>query len=239
MAEEFEVRWEGVLPADPEKAWDALTNRTTSWIWEISYEPRMGGAERGLTSAGGTVTAWDPPRHFQTRAERPDGWRNALDYTLEESPGGTLLRWFHTGVMLDYDAEYEQCVQHTDLYCHTVGEYLAHFTGRDAAYVGVDAPGSFAALRRRLGVPEGAAAGDRVRLEPDGLPPLDGTIDYLTPRFLGVRTADTMVRCFGRDAWGGTVGIGLHLFAPGADAAQAGRTWSRWLDSTLATGAVA
>ena len=68
---DFEVRFEGELPATPREVWDAITLHTSGWYWNISYEPRPGGAERGLTSAGGTVTAWEPPRHFATRAERP------------------------------------------------------------------------------------------------------------------------------------------------------------------------
>jgi hypothetical protein len=74
----FEVRHEGLLPATPEEAWAAITRQTAGWLWEITYEPRVGGAERGLTTDGGTVTAWDPPRHFATRAQRPDGWFNRV-----------------------------------------------------------------------------------------------------------------------------------------------------------------
>jgi hypothetical protein len=231
MFKEFEVRWEGVLPGDRQQVWDALTVYTSGWIWELDYEPRVGGAERGLTSAGGTVTAWDPPRHFQTRAERPDGWHNALDYTLEPRGDGTLLRYVHNGVISsDHDTEYDACVQHTAFYIHSMGEYVRHFAGREAAYVSIEPPGSFAAVCSRLGLRDGAAVGDHVRLAPE----LEGTIDYLTPAFLGVRTADALVRVYGRDAWNGPVGVALHLFAQDADAARAERTWSEWLNATEA-----
>jgi uncharacterized protein YndB with AHSA1/START domain len=231
MSKDFEVRWEGVLPAEPQQVWDALTLHTSAWIWEISYEPRVGGAERGLTSAGGTVTAWDPPRHFQTRAERPDGWRNALDFTLEPHADGTMLHYVHTSVFLsDYDAQYDQCVQHTDFYYHTVGEYLRHFAGRDAVHVELEAPGSFAFVSRSLGLTDGAAVGDRVSA---------GTIDYLTPRFLGLRTDDALIRVFGRDAWGGPVGVSLHLFGDDVDSVQVERAWRGRLDGSPATEAVA
>ena len=50
MYRDFEVRWQGVLPADPQQVWDAFTVHTAGWIWEIAYEPRVGGAERGLTA---------------------------------------------------------------------------------------------------------------------------------------------------------------------------------------------
>ena len=51
MSREFAVRWEGDLAGTPEQVWDAFTARTTGWIWKIAYEPRVGGAERGLTAA--------------------------------------------------------------------------------------------------------------------------------------------------------------------------------------------
>ena len=85
MVREFEVRWEGELPADPRDVWDAITQHADGYLWAIEYEPRVGGAERGLTAGGGTVTAWDPPRHFATRT-RPETERdgvNELDYRLE------------------------------------------------------------------------------------------------------------------------------------------------------------
>ena len=75
MAKEFEVRFDGLLPAEPDRAWAAITtSQTAGWLWEIDYEPRLGGAERGLSGDGGKVTAWEPNRHFATRAQRSDGW---------------------------------------------------------------------------------------------------------------------------------------------------------------------
>src|SRR5215207_356746 len=197
---EFEVRFEGELPATPQEVWDAITVHTSGWCWEIAYEPRVGGAERGLTSAGGTVTVWEPPRHFGTRAERPDGWWNNLDYVLEPRSGGTFLDYTHTSVVAedDYDVEVDACRRHTAFYYHSLGEYLRNFKGRDATHVKADGPedsgrrGAFAALRRALGLPDGAAAGDRVRLTPDGLEAIDGVVDYATPELLGVRRADAL-----------------------------------------------
>lgn len=236
MYREFEVRWRGVLPADPKEVWDAVTLRADGWVWPIEYEPRLGGAERGLTSDGGKVTAWQPPAHFQTRAERPDGWFNALDYTLEPHVGGTLLRFVQISVLPedDYDRELDACRQHTAFYYHSLGEYVAHFAGRKAEYVEVEAPGSFAQVCRLLGLPEDAKAGDAVRLEPAGLPAIEGTVDYLTPMFLGVRTPDALIRVYGRDVWGWPVGVALHLFAADADAARAERDWSSWLNAAEA-----
>jgi hypothetical protein len=148
MAKQFEVQWEGELSASPQDVWDAFTVHTDGWLWKIEYEPRVGGAERGLTSGGGTVTAWDPPRHFST-------------------------------------------------------------------------------------------TGDRVRLTPAGLEPIEGVVDHATHPFLGVRSADALHRFYGRDAGGWPVGVAHHLFADGADATAGERAWSTWLDSVFATAEVA
>jgi hypothetical protein len=163
------------------------------YLWKIEYEPRVGGAERGLSQSGGTVTAWNPPRHFATRSPDGDGF-NQLD-----------------------------------------------FAGRDAVYLSAEAPeasahGGSAALRRALGVSENVAVGDSVRLTPEGLEPIEGVVYYLTPAFLGVRTADALYRFYGRDVWGWPVGVRRHLFAPGltSDAKAVGeRTWSGWLESVF------
>ena len=52
---QFEVTFEGDLPGTPRQVWDAFTKHTSGWLWNIAYEPRVGGEETGLTSSGGTV----------------------------------------------------------------------------------------------------------------------------------------------------------------------------------------
>jgi hypothetical protein len=225
---QFEVTFEGELPGTPAQVWDAFTRHTSGWLWNIAYEPRVGGAETGLTSAGGAVTAWDPPRHFATRAERPDGWSNELDYRLE----GTHLRYRHRSSAAEdeYDLQLDACRRHTAFYYHSLGEYLRHFADRDAAYVAVDGPegsaasGSFDRLCAALGAGD-AAPGDRLRLT--GPQRIDGVVDYRTPEFLGVRTDDALYRFYGRDVWGWPVGIAHHVFdgEPREDA------WRVWLDA--------
>ncbi|MCA2190838.1 SRPBCC domain-containing protein [Nonomuraea cavernae] len=236
MSERFEVRWEGELPAAPREVWDAFTVHTAGWYWKIAYEPWVGGAERGLTSAG-TVTVWDPPRHFTTRSA--DG-SNELDYVLEPSRGGTFLSYRHRGETTEnHERELDACRRHTAFYYHSLGEYLRHFSGRDAAYVSAEAPdssakGGFAVLRQALGVPEDVAAGDTVRLTPAGMEPIDGVVDYATATFLGVRGDDALYRFYGRDVWDWPVGVAHHMFVAGADEAELTQTWSTWLDGVFA-----
>ena len=172
MVRQWEVRWEGELPARPQDVWDAITQHADGYLWKIEYEPRVGGAERGLTAGGGTVTAWDPPRHFATRT-RPESERdgfNELDYVLEPLGAATYLRYTHRCEMPaeDFDRQLDACRQHTTFYQHSLGQYACYFAGREPVYVSVDGPassaeGGFAALRRALGLADDVVAGDPVR----------------------------------------------------------------------------
>jgi hypothetical protein len=244
MGQQFEVRWDGELPASPQDVWDGLTRHTDGYLWKIDYEPWVGGTERGLTAGGGTVTAWDPPHHFATRS-RPETERdgfNELDYRLEALGSITYVRYVHRGVFPD-DADYEpmldNCRQHTAFYHHSLGQYACHFAGRPPAYVAVDGPesateGSFVAVRRALGLADDVAAGDRVRLTPAGLETIDAVVDYATDAFLGVRSADALYRVYGRDRWGWPVGVANHLFGDGVDQAASERAWRGWMAGVFA-----
>lgn len=238
MFERFEVRWEGAVPAGPRDVWDAITRHADGYLWPVEYEPRVGGAERGLTAGGGTVTTWDPPHRFATRT-RPESERdgvNELSYRLEPLGAVTYLRSVHRGDVPadDVARQLDACRRHTAFYHHSLGQYACHFAGREAAYVGVEGPassarGGFTALRRALGVGDDVVVGDRVRLTPEGLEPIDAVVDYAADAFLGVRGRDALYRLYGRDAWGWPVAIGHHLFADGADQAASRRAWDDWL----------
>ncbi|GAA3383828.1 SRPBCC domain-containing protein [Cryptosporangium minutisporangium] len=200
-------RWDGTLPADTATTWDAVTRHTAGWQWHIEYEPRLGGTERGLTPNGGTVTAWQPGRHFRTRAEGADGWFNELDLRLEDGGDqGTHLHLTHTSSDLADDLQYAQCAAHTNFYLHSLEAYLRWFAGRDPQSVEVNVPGSFAEVCDRIGA--------------------RGNVYYRTLNFLGLRDDDTIVRVFGRDVWGDAVGVSVHSFTEGAGAAE----WRAWAE---------
>jgi hypothetical protein len=248
MVREFEVRWEGELPAAPHDVWDAMTRHADGYLWKVEYEPWVGGAERGLTAGGGTVTAWDPPRHFATRT-RPETERdgvNELDYLLEPVGPVTYLRYTHRCAVPadDFDRQLDACRRHTTFYLHSLGQYACHFAGREAVYVSVGAPassaqGGFVALRRALGVADDVVAGDPVRLNPAGIEPIEGVVDYANDAFLGVRSADALYRVYGRDTWGWPAGIAHHLFAGSADRDESERAWSDWVAGVFETERVA
>lgn len=228
----FEISWDGVLPVTPQEVWDAITARTGGWLWEIDYEPRAGGVERGLNPGGGQVIVWDPPRRLVTRST--SGTFNELDHHLERCAVGTYLRYSQrTEAPDNFEVEVDACRNHTDFYFHTLGEYLRHFPGRDATYVHVSAPDravgiDFALVLEALGLGE-AMLGDEVQLRPRGIAPIDGVVDYVAPAFVGVRTADALYRLFGRDRWGWPVGIAVHSFSPAAKADALEQFWSGWL----------
>jgi hypothetical protein len=211
MKKPFELRWEAELPGSSQQIWDAITKDSAAWLWKIDYEPRVGGAERGLTSGGGTVAAWEPAKHFRTEARRDDGWHNALDYTFD----GSRVSFVHTTVFepSEYAVQADACIQHTRFYYHSLGEYLGHFGGRTPHYLGIDeVPGSTADVLARLGVRDTAAPGDRITL---------GTVDYRDGTMVGIRTDDALVRVYGRDVWGWPVGVAVHAF----DGAPDERAW--------------
>jgi hypothetical protein len=78
-------------------------------------------------------------------------------------------------------------------------------------------------------VPEGASEGDTVTIAPEGV---EGVVDYRRGNFLGIRTDAALYRFFGRNAFGGPVGMSIHDFGNGADATAAERKWSAWLAET-------
>jgi hypothetical protein len=59
-------------------------------------------------------------------------------------------------------------------------------------------------------------------------------IDYSTPEFLGVRTADGLYRFFGRNHFGGVVGMSGHLFTDAIDAVASEAALRAWLDGVYA-----
>lgn len=163
------------------------------------------GTPNEIDPEGSSVKAWEPPHHFVVRQEQGD-WFNALEYVIEGREGGTsVLRYAHSGIFVDnWDTQYDALQQHTDFYLHTLGQYLEHFYGRPATYVG-DVPSGiqgpptsatadgFQRLQQALGLGDHAGEGEPVRLTPRRMEPIDGVIDYRRPNFLGVRTADSLI----------------------------------------------
>jgi hypothetical protein len=230
MGKEFEIRREVELPATPEAVWEAVATGpgTASWLF-----PEDPGPDAKVEA--------DRPHRYAVRTEGPDGF-NSIEFVIEGRDGGSaVLRYVHSGVIAeeDWDDQYDAVDGHTDFYLHTLGQYLEHFSPKTATYVGGGpgglmgpeasmSPDAFEKLKQELGV---AAEGDEVRVPVDDI---DGVVDYLTPNFLGIRSDDALYRFFGRNAFGGPVGMSIHHFGDGVDAEAAGASWTRWLETAYA-----
>ncbi|WP_427018568.1 SRPBCC family protein [Pseudarthrobacter sp. P1] len=237
MGKEFEIVSETVIEGTPQQVFDAATLGNSGWLWPMEVEPRLGGTG----PFGSVVTVWEPPHHFANHMEGEGGFFNHLDYLIEERPEGkTWLRYVHSGIFFDdWDNQYDGALKHTAFYQHTLGEYVKHFAGRQAAFADIQGPAAsgtaeaFELLRSALGV-AGAGQGVSVQAVVPGVDPLDAVLDYTNENFIGLRTSTAMYRFFGRNAFGSVVGMTVHLFDDGADAAAEGAAWQTWLDGVYA-----
>jgi hypothetical protein len=223
------------LPAAPETVWTAVATKegNAGWLFPNDVDP-------------GAATAYEPPAHLHVRHEQGESF-NDLNFVIEDRGDGTTgLRYAHTGTFPpeDFEAQNDQIQQHTDFYLHTLGEYVAHFSGRPVTYIGevpggIQGPASsvardgFARLQAALGLATGVSEGDEVALQPEGTEALNGVVDYLRPNFMGIRTADALYCFFGRNAFGMPVALTIHAF-DGRDRDQAEQTWQLFLATALA-----
>jgi uncharacterized protein YndB with AHSA1/START domain len=243
MSREFEIARDVDLPAAPDDVWTAITAAPAAWMFPTGMEIPAGSAP----PEGAPVTTWDPPHRLVIRMEAPDGSFNALDYTIDARGGGTAhLRYVHSGILADgWEDQYDAIGGHTDFYLATLAQYLEHFNGRPVTYVGqpsagidgpdtAGGPDAMDTLRAALGLSADARVGDRVDASLADAGPLDGVVDYATPEFLGVRTADGLYSFFGRNHYGGVVGMSAHLFVDGIDAAAHEAALKAWLDGVYA-----
>jgi hypothetical protein len=225
MPKEFEIRREVELPATPEEVWEAVATGPGTQSWLFPEEP-----------GPNDLVESDRPRRYAVRTEGEGGYFNAVEFVIEAREGGTaVLRYVHSGVFDDegWDTQYDAVNSHTDFYLHTLAQFLEHFAPKTATYVGGGpgglqgpeasmTPDALDKLKQALGV---NGEGDRVSVPNGGG---DGVVDYSTDKFLGVRTSDALYRFFGRNAWGGPVGMSIHHFG-NVDVDAATRTWTEWL----------
>jgi hypothetical protein len=125
------------------------------------------------------------------------------------------------------------------MYLHLLSQYLTWFRGRAVTPVTVMAPGAadpaefWPRLRGGLGLGGEVAESDKVRLTPEGLGPIEGVVDYVSPQTLGVRTEDGLYR-FVRGHTG-MVAVGHHLYGDDVDGDEAERAWQAWLERLFTT----
>ncbi len=235
MTKEFICVREVNLPASPDDVWDAVatTEGLASWLFPMP-----------ISAVGEGTSSWEPPHHLAIRIERGD-WFNALEYVIEGKDGSSKLRYVHNGIFVDdWEVQYDAVQQHTDFYLHTLGQYLEYFKGQTATFVG-DVPGgiqgpansskaeSFDRVKKALGLVPEMQVGTNLHILPNGLDTFDGTIDYLQPNFVGIRSSSALLRFFGRNAFGQPVGMTIHQFGKVEDAEGIASKWKEWLDTVL------
>ena len=155
------------------------------------------------------------------RSRRPV---HQLEHVLEPLDGGRArLHYVHSGIFAEnWDEQYDGASKHTEFYLHTLGQYLEYFDGKPVVFTDVQDPAAsqtpdgFVRLKKALGV-DGVAPGSAVEVELDGVGRLSGEVDFANENFLGLRTADTLYRFFGRNAFGATVGMTVHDFSGSGD----------------------
>lgn len=230
MTREFELPKEVELPASPEEVWQAIATGGGLAAWFMPMEIDPDSPE---------VVEWDPPRKLTVRTpEADDGSTQAFEYLIEGQGGGTcVLRFVHSGVLgEDWSDEYEgMTASGWDMYLFTLTQYLRHFRARSASYVEAEAPkvGGWGRLRLRLGPLQ---LGRQVRIDLPGEPPVLGEVDYLTEKFIGLRTPDELIRFHERSAIGMPIAVSDHHFGAPADPRERTESWQRWLAAATEQG---
>lgn len=225
---EFEIVFDGEVPATPERVWEAVTNATPAWLFPTDEWPSVNTVE-------------EYPNHLVNRMEGPDGWFNQLEHVIEPlGDGRATLHYVHSGIFADnWDEQYDGASKHTAFYLHTLGQYLQYFDGKPVAFTDIQAPAAsqtpdgFVVLKRALGV-DGAAQGSSVELDVDGVGRLSGELDFSNEHFLGLRTADTLYRFFGRNSFGAPVGMTVHEFSGSGNSEATAKAWGGFLERVYA-----
>lgn len=224
----FEIVADAELPGTPERVWNAVTADTPAWMFPTDQWPAV-------------KTVEEYPSHLVSRMDGPDGWFNQLEHVLEPLQGGRAkLHYVHSGIFADnWDEQYDGASKHTEFYLHTLGQYLQHFDGRPVVFTDIQGPATsqvpdgFVQLKKALGM-DGVAAGSRFDVDVDGVGRLSGEVDFANQNFLGLRTADTMYRFFGRNAFGAPVGMTVHDFSGSGDSELTAKTWGGFLEKVYA-----
>jgi uncharacterized protein YndB with AHSA1/START domain len=249
MGHPFEITKDVEVGATPEQVWDAIATGRGQDSWFMgrnTVEPRQGGTSTfsiGDYTATSTVTTWEPPTRFAFAQEPdPDGSFHRFDYRVSERPGGgASIRYEHKGMLGDdWEAEYEAMQEGDPAYVFKLQQYLTFFAGRYATSVEAIGPDvadrehAMAVYGRALGLADDVHVDDPVKTELEGIGTIDGSVDFVSPSFLGVRTADAILRFIW--AFDGRSMVGHHLFADGVDRAEAERAWGDWLARSFAAG---
>ena len=233
MSKEFEIVKEVTLDATPDEVWQTVATEAglATWFHPSPVDP-----------TSDLVVGWEPGRRLAIQTpQAPDGSTHAFEYLIEGRAGGsTVLRFVHSGMAADdWADEYEDVTAGGwDMYLFTLVQYHMHFAGRAATCIVAEAPPSsstpdaWPALARALGLQRGVELDAPVRVELPGAEALEGVIDYVSPNFVGFRTADALIRFHGRWGLGLSVAVSHHAYSD-INADSMTRAWQAWLAAAL------
>lgn len=239
MSLQFDLLLENQFAVPPQVVWDtvATSEGNLCWLYPLDIEPRLGGnIARGPSKVG----AWEPPHRF-VLTHQSEGLDLSMEYQIkDDGAGGSHLRTYMLRIHDNMDeaqlAVFADCARRHGVFYHdNLERYLGHFAGQAATLIQLDGPeaskssDAFSRLKQSLGLPDQAAAGDRLTLDLPGLPQQAVTVDYHDAYFLGLRTETGLYRFFGRNAWNAAVAVNLHLFDPTLDKVAVTAVWQTWL----------
>jgi len=234
------------VDASPEQVWHALASEHGLNAWfsgAIELQPGPGGTLRsslGEYTDELSVTAWEPGRRVTYRSSQgADNRFYALEWLIEGRTGGTLLRCVASGFIPgdDWEAEFDSLRDGGTMYFQSLVQYVTFFSGQTALVIDAFSPPqgdwthAWRVLTEALGLSGPVNVGDRVRLAPAELPPIDGFVFAAAPHLLAVRTEDGLYRF----VKAGPVGLASHrLFfadvSADIDRQQTEQAWQAWLN---------
>ncbi|MGA6167180.1 SRPBCC family protein [Amycolatopsis magusensis] len=240
MSEERRLYKEISFEATPEQVWAAISSGPGMSIWFVPHEMGPEGEGEadfggGNTQAGRVLAREEGRRIVYGDTDSPA----ALEFVVEgRDNGGTVLRFTQSGFFDgdDWAGEYESFDRGWNLFFHNLAQYFRYFAGLPATTLVTGSTTSlgpdaiWAKLSAALGVDPEVRLGDRVRLTPAGLPPIDGEVDYRVRGVLGVRAAEGLHRFQGFGAEGhGMVNSIHYYYGTAPDRAATTAAWQQWL----------
>ncbi|HEX6340150.1 SRPBCC domain-containing protein [Umezawaea sp.] len=240
MDERRRLEREVELAATPEEVWRAVSTPEGMSVWFVPHEPADGAVEAdfgGGNTQAGLVLEQEPGRRIVYGAPGPDGEPAvAIEFLVEGREGGTtVLRLVQSGFFGgdDWEAEYDGFGRGWDVFLHNLDGYFRHFAGLPVtgvvatAFTGLPGDAVWAELLARLGADP--ALGERVRLTPEGLDPVEGVVDLRGGTVLGVRTAHGFSR-FVVDELHRMVSVTHYRYGVAVDRASRTAAWQSWVD---------
>lgn len=234
MSSNFEIRKEIKLEATPEQVWHAIATREGQTAW--SPDPNA-------IEQDGTIVEQEPLTRLMVRTPAEEnGAFHAFEYLIETEEGGiTVLRFVHSGFLGDDwndEFSFEEMTSYGwDMYLHTLELYLTYFAGRPATYVEATAPmdsagpEGWATLEKGLGLAAPPRLGETITLTPDGLPPIEGVVDYVIPTddFIAIRAKDGLYRFHNLAPMNMPIAVGHYIYEE-VDGEAAREAWRLWLE---------